>query len=260
MNWVPGNVVCFELINVDFWQNNINPASVFTFRRLQGIEHAYMIGGGWFLPIHVIPVSEWQWCMRKWDWAEEKRERRRRSERKSKDKEQAILVSSLTVLMWKSESWIIHSLWDVNNDVQLIKGCMLMSWREEGFPLLSDLSPASPTERKGTNENAFHWVQSVQPALWAGFGLLADPASCTSMCSTTHLFALWSSLNAIKLCKWSEKENPCLKMMNNTSLRHHADLCLHAGVSYAGRGASGVYPPLPHTLCVSVCVCVCVCM
>lgn len=54
----------------------------------------------------------------------------------------------LAVLMWKSERWIIHNLWEVNNDVPVIKGRVLMSWREEGFPPLSDLSTASPSETR----------------------------------------------------------------------------------------------------------------
>lgn len=49
-------------------------------------------------------------------------------------------------------------------------------------------------------------------------------------------------------------------MVNNTLLQHHAELCLHAGGSYEGKGGSraaiyGVYLLLPNTHSVSVCVC-----
>lgn len=49
-------------------------------------------------------------------------------------------------------------------------------------------------------------------------------------------------------------------MVNNTLLQDQAELCLHAGGSYEGKGGSraaiyGVYLLLPNTHSVSVCVC-----
>lgn len=66
-------------------------------------------------------------------------------------------------------------------------------------------------------------------------------------------------------CKWNEKDDLCLKMVNNTSLQHHAGLCLHAGVSYAGEVEVesvhlGVSLSLIHSLfhgCVCACACAC---
>lgn len=204
-----------------FLANNIKPSSVFTVRSLEGMLHTHMIGGG-ILPVSVLPVPEWRWCMGEWDWARGKRKRRRRERPRGRQGagNQAILVSSPSVLLWKSESWIIHSLWEVNNDGRVIEGCMLMSWSVEGFP--TEWSLTCITNRE--NRNEWKWSRSSSNRNPAGvFNLTPNAPSCVSTI---------------------EEENPCLKMMNNAWLQHHAELCLHAGVSYEGRGLRDTSEPL----------------
>lgn len=128
-----------------------------------------------------------------------------------------------------------------------------------GLPPLSDLSPASASQKEWMK---MHFTEGKM------FNQPSHPASCTAMCSTTHLPR--NCVNGVK-----RRIHVLKKMVNNAWLRHHADVSACRDFLYrkgegvgASMGATGVYPPLPHnTFCFCLCVhvndslqlCMCLC-
>lgn len=157
----------------------------------------------------------------------------------------------------------------MNMSEQLKDACWWAGHREEGFPrcVISHL----PLQRERRNK----WKRSrrgakighkcislkVLPALWVGSFCLQIADDCISTYSAWCTCFLRTSLVDIKLCKWSEKENPFCTKGNNTSVQHHAELCLPVGFPLQGGWRDSIWGlSASLTIIVPLCVAVWVCV
>ena len=238
----PSCLLCFWCTNDGFWQNSIKEASVFRSCLLREesvrecdrrLVYICCCPSSWnkiffsslndcviytHTHTHTHSHTHCQCCTR--DWADEDKHSFLVSLISWGNLSDELFIGCVCVCVWLKDAywWVVEWVW------------------EEGFPCCMIHHLPHP-HKGGISENPPAWeLKEHRSKTCAQHELLVRFCSLQ-----THSSAPLSAFSAltlsewVKLCKWSVKENPCLKMVNNASLQHHTELWLHAGISWEGK-------------------------